>query len=225
MKMYDWPKSERPRERLLKLGAQTLSDAELLALFIGQGLPGCNAVELARRWLDQSGGLAPMLAENRQRFLQKPGAGEARFVLLQAALELGRRYLESELARGSVLDSPRTVERYLKSQLKGAEREHFGCLLLDNQHRVIEWTILFSGTLNAAAVYPREVVRLALLKGAGAIILAHNHPSGVAEPSIADQQITDRLIDALSLVDIRVLDHLIIGDGAAVSFAERGLLK
>lgn len=225
MKIYDWPAGERPRERLLLRGASVLSDAELVALFIGQGLPGCNAVDLARRWLHQTGGLDQLLSMEQKAFTELAGAGNARFVLLQAALEIGRRYLEIELARTSVLDSPATVERYLKSQLKGAVREHFGCLFLDNQHRVIEWTVLFSGTLNAAAVYPREVVRTALIKGAAAVILAHNHPSGIAEPSMADQQITDRLVKALALVDIRVLDHLIIGDGLAVSFAERGLLS
>ncbi len=224
MKILDWPANERPRERLLNQDASVLSDAELVALFVGQGLPGCNAVELARSWLKDSGSLRSLLNRDRKQFKQLAGAGDARYVLLQAALELGRRYLAEQLAVGAALNNPDDVKRYLQTQLAGQVREHFGCLFLDAQHRVIEWRVLFSGTINAAAVYPRVIVQEALELNCSAIILAHNHPSGVSEPSLADQQITDRIIAALDLVDIRVLDHLIIAGNQTLSFAERGFL-
>ena len=224
MKILDWPSSERPRERLLQQGASALSDAELLALFVGQGLPGCNAVDLGRQWLDQAGGLNALLNRECKNFIDLAGAGLARYVLLQAALELGKRYLASEIAQRSVIESPESVKAYLSHELAGATREHFGCLFLDAQHRVIKWQVLFSGTLNAAAVYPRVIVEVALSLNASAIILAHNHPSGVCEPSMADQTITQRISDALALIDIKVLDHLIIAGSQSMSFAERGLL-
>lgn len=224
MKIQNWPASERPRERLLTQGAQALSDAELLALFIGQGLPGQNAVELARTWLADADDLVSLLALDPSRFCKLSGAGTARYVLLQAALELGRRVISQPLLRGSALATPGQVKQFLQREISRASREHFGVLFLDSQHRVLSWEVLFSGTLNAAAVYPREVVQAALLQGAAAVILAHNHPSGVAEPSIADRQITERIQQALALVDIRVLDHLVVGSDISVSFAERGWL-
>lgn len=224
MKILDWPANERPRERLLNHDASVLSDAELVALFVGQGLPGCNAVELARNWLKDSGGLRSLLSRDLKQFKRLAGAGDARFVLLQAALELGRRYLAEQLSTGAALSNPDDVRRYLQTQLAGQGREHFGCLFLDAQHRVIQWRVLFSGTINAAAVYPRVVVQQALELNAVAIILAHNHPSGVSEPSLADQQITDRISAALDLVDVKVLDHIIIAGNQTFSFAERGLL-
>jgi len=224
MKIQDWPSEERPRERLLAQGAAALSDAELLALFIGQGLPGCNAVELARRWLSLQRGLLPLLALDRQQFKRLDGAGDARYVMLQAALELGRRAIKASLQPGIALSNPQQVSEYIQHQLAGSKREHFGVLYLDSQHRVLHWEVLFSGTLNAAAVYPREVVCAALQQSAAAVILAHNHPSGVAEPSLADRQITERIQQALGLVDIRVLDHIVVGAGVSVSFAERGWL-
>jgi DNA repair protein RadC len=224
MKIQNWPRAERPRERLLAQGAEALSDAELLALFIGQGLPGQNAVELARSWLLEHRSLADLLALEFDRFCQLNGAGVARYVLLQAALELGRRVIRQPLERGSALANPEQVKQFLQMQIAHSAREHFGVLLLDTQHQVLQWQVLFSGTLNAAAVYPREVVKSALECGAAAIILAHNHPSGVAEPSMADRQITERIQQALALIDVRVLDHLVVSSGAAVSFAERGWL-
>ena len=224
MKIQDWPATERPRERLLAQGAEALSDAELIALFIGQGLPGCNAVELARRWLHQQQSIAALLALDRSTFKQLDGAGDARYVLLQAACELGRRAVGQRLSRGSALTTPDQVRDFIQHQLVGKSREHFGLLYLDTQHCVIGWEVLFSGTIDAAAVYPREVVSASLQRGAAAVVLAHNHPSGVAEPSLADRQITERIQRALELVDIRVLDHLVIGSGTSVSFAERGWL-
>lgn len=224
MRIHDWPASERPRERLISRGAQSLSDAELLALFIGQGLPGVNAVDLARLWLKQCNSLAQLLSQERHDFKRLPGAGDARYVILQAALELGKRAIGQPLMLGEALTNPTAVQQFLERELARQPREHFGCLYLDSQYRALHWEVLFSGTLNAAAVYPREVVRSSLVRGAAAVILAHNHPSGVAEPSQADRQITERLVDALQLVDIKVLDHLVIGAGSNVSFAERGWL-
>lgn len=224
MRILDWPASERPRERLLNQGPGALSDAELIALFVGQGLPGCNAVDLARQWLESSGGLRALLTQDQCEFTELAGAGVARFVILQAALELGKRYLHEDLCRQSVLDSPTSVARYLQIELAHETREHFGCLFLDTQHQVIAWRVLFSGTLNAAAVYPRVVVEQALKLGAGSVILAHNHPSGSCKASQADRHMTQRIADALALIDIPVLDHLIITNHTTLSFAERGWL-
>ncbi|GAB2514439.1 JAB domain-containing protein [Microbulbifer agarilyticus] len=200
MAITDWPAAERPREKLLAKGAAALSDAELLAIFLRTGLPGVSAVDLARQLLSDFGGLRPLLEAERKAFCAGKGLGDAKFVQLQA------------------------VRDYLSAQLRHRTREVFCCLFLDSQHRVIAFDELFEGTLNAASVYPREVVQAALARGAAAVILAHNHPSGVSEPSQADIHITGRLKDALALVDVRVLDHLIVGEGAGCSFAERGLL-
>ena len=224
MPIKDWPAGERPREKLLARGPAALSDAELLAIFLRTGLPGKTAVDLARELLARHGGLGPLLALDRQAFCASPSLGAAKYAQLQAALEIARRHLAERLARGDALTSPETTRRYLASRLKGLAHEVFACLYLDNRHRVIEYEELFRGTLDSAAVHPREVVKAALAHNAAAIILAHNHPSGVAEPSQADQSLTRRLCEALGLVDIRVLDHLVVGDGETVSFAERGLL-
>ncbi|WP_151702188.1 RadC family protein [Nitrincola alkalilacustris] len=222
MAITDWPAAERPREKLLAQGAAALSDAELLAIFLRTGVKGKSAVDLARELLHHFGGLRRLLECSEQAFCQAHGLGSAKYVQLQAVLEMARRHLEASLSRGSALDSPQTVKRYLTAQLRHEPREVFSCLLLDNHHRVIHYEALFQGTINAASVYPREVVKLALAHNAAAMILAHNHPSGIAEPSMADRQITDRLKSALELVDIRVLDHMVVGDSEVVSFAERG---
>ncbi|WP_444943189.1 DNA repair protein RadC [Microbulbifer sp. ZKSA006] len=224
MKIKDWPAGERPREKLLQRGAESLSDAELLAIFLRVGLPGLSAVDLARRLLNDFGGLRRLLEAGREDFCRARGLGDAKFAQLQAALEMAKRHLEETLEHGSALCSPAAVRDYLAIQLRHRRREVFCCLYLDSQHRVIAFEELFEGTLNAANVYPREVVQQALLKGAAAVILAHNHPSGVSEPSQADIWITERLTQALELVDIKVLDHLIVGEGKALSFAERGLM-
>ncbi len=224
MAIRDWPAEERPREKLLARGAQALSDAELLAIFLRTGVQGCSAVDLARKLLMHFGGLRPLLESSEQAFCEAHGLGPAKYVQLQAVLEMSRRHLEAQLIRDSALESPAQVRRYLTSRLRHEAREVFACLLLDNRHRVIRYEALFYGTINAASVHPREVIKLALAHNAAALILAHNHPSGVAEPSQADRQITQRLVEGLGLVDIRVLDHIVIGDGEAVSFAERGLL-
>tara|TARA_R110002095_G_scaffold85414_1_gene74351 strand:- start:3180 stop:3854 length:675 start_codon:yes stop_codon:yes gene_type:complete len=224
MAISDWPEQERPREKLLLQGPGALSDAELLAIFLRTGVPGKSAVDLARGLVKQFGGLRQLLAATQTQFCAGEGLGPAKFAQLQAVLEMGRRHLAEELSRSDCFTSPAATGRFLSSRLRDRSREVFAVLLLDNQHRLLAYEELFEGTLSCTAVYPREVVKLALSRNAAAVILAHNHPSGVAEPSLSDQQITQRLIDALALVDIRVLDHLIIGDGEPVSFAQRGLL-
>ncbi len=224
MAISDWPEQERPREKLLRQGPQALSDAELLAIFLRTGVPGKSAVDLARELIGQFGGLRSLLAATEAQFCQGHGLGRAKYAQLQAVIEMGRRHLAEELGQRDCFTSPAQTGRFLSSRLREREREVFAVMLLDNQHRLLQYKELFEGTLDAAAVYPREVVKLALGANAAAVILAHNHPSGVAEPSLADQQITKRLVDALALVDIRVLDHLVVGDGKPVSLAERGML-
>jgi len=224
MAIRDWPAAERPREKLLTRGPSALSDAELLAIFLRTGCAGKSAVDLARELLAEFGGLRPLLAADRASFCRGQGLGTAKFTQLQAALEMGRRHLSEALARGAALTSPTLVRDYLRSRLRHKTHEVFAALFLDNQHRLLIYEELFQGTIDGASVYPREVVKRALDHNAAALILAHNHPSGLAEPSQADRLITERLRDALGLVDIRVLDHLVVGDGETVSFAERGWL-
>ena len=224
MGIKDWPAAERPREKLLQRGPGALTDAELLAIFLRTGVPGKSAVDLARELLEAFGGLRPLLAAERAAFCRAPGLGAAKFAQLQAVLEMGRRHLSERLQRGDVLSSPADTRRYLQAHLGHYPYEVFAVLFLDNRHRVIAYEELFRGTIDGASVHPREVVRRALAHNAAALILAHNHPSGVSEPSQADRQITLRLRDALALVDVRVLDHLVVGDVECTSLAERGLL-
>ncbi|WP_217511464.1 RadC family protein [Vibrio metschnikovii] len=222
MGLKDLPVESMPREKLLARGPQALSDAELLAIFLRTGTPGMNVLELADFLLRQSGSLRALFSASKDQFCAHKGLGEAKFVQLQAVLEMTQRYLAETLKRGDALTSPQQTKLYLTSVLRDRHREAFYILFLDNQHRVIQGEVLFEGTIDAASVYPREVVKRALQLNAAALILAHNHPSGIAEPSQADRRITQRLVDALQLVDIRVLDHFVIGDGEVVSFAERG---
>jgi len=224
MAITDWPQPERPREKLLSQGASALSDAELLAIFLRTGVKGKTAVDLGRSLLHEFGSLRQVVGADAKRFCAGYGLGLAKYVQLQAILEIARRYLHETLSRGDVMATPHETRHYLIARLRGYEREVFACLFLDNGHRVIRYEELFHGTINSAAVHAREVVKQALHHNAAAVIFAHNHPSGIAEPSIADQHITDQLKQALQMVDIRVLDHLIIGDGQITSFAERGLL-
>lgn len=223
MAISDWPASERPREKLLKKGPDTLSDAELLAIFLRTGVQGLSAVDLARALLDNFGGLRPLLDAGEAEFCQQRGLGPSKYTQLQAVLEIARRHLFEKIQHGDVLCNPDATRRYLLAQLQSYPQEVFACLFLDNRNRIISFDKMFYGTIDGASVYPREVVKLALKKNSAAVIFAHNHPSGVAEPSRADEQITRRLKEALAFVDIRVLDHIVIGD-EAVSFAERGLL-
>lgn len=224
MAIKDWPADDRPREKLLKTGAPSLSDAELLAIFLRTGVSGLSAVDLARQLLSEFGSLRALLEADKSRFCQGHGLGEAKFVQLQAVLEIGRRHLESTLSRGDAFTDCTTTRLYLKQRLRPYPFEVFACLYLDNQHRLLHFEELFRGTIDGASVYPREVVKQALQHNAAAVILAHNHPSGVAEPSQADIQITRRIQSALELVDIRVLDHIIVGDADTTSLAQQGQL-
>jgi len=219
----DWPVDERPREKLLDRGANALSDAELLAIFLRTGTRGLTAVDLARLLLDEFGGLKPLLDASESNFCRHRGLGRAKYAQLQAVLEMARRHLFARVQRGDALCSPNDTRNYLSAELRACPHEVFACLFLDNRNRVLAFEKLFFGTIDGASVYPREVVRRAIDINSAAVIFAHNHPSGVAEPSAADKQITQRLKDALALIEVRVLDHMIVGD-EVVSFAERGLL-
>ncbi len=224
MSINTWPEAERPREKLEQRGAAALSDAELLAIFLRTGGRGKSAVDLARELLHHYNGLRGLLDADRRSLCGHKGLGASKFVHLQAGLELGRRYLATTLERSDALSSPADTRNYLRSRLRSYPHEVFACLFLDNRHRVISFDELFTGTIDSASVHPREVVRRALKHNAAAVILAHNHPSGIAEPSRSDEAITRRLTEALALIDVRVLDHIVIGDAETVSFAERGLL-
>ncbi|HHJ13696.1 MAG TPA: JAB domain-containing protein [Gammaproteobacteria bacterium] len=224
MSIRHWPAGERPREKLLRQGARALSDAELLAIFLRTGTPGCSAVDLARHLIQEHGSLRALLGAGQARFCATHGLGEAKYAQLQAALELAQRHLGESLTRGDTLSSPQATRRYLEARLRDYPYEVFACLFLDARHRLIACEELFRGTIDGASVHPREVLRQALAHNAAAVILAHNHPSGVTEPSEADRHITRRLREALGLVDIRVLDHIVVGHGECCSFVERGLL-
>jgi DNA repair protein RadC len=224
MAITHWPEKERPREKLILRGASALSDAELLAIFLRTGLPGITAIDLARSLLTEFGGLGALLGADRKAFCSAKGVGTAKFVQLKASLELTRRYLQEQLEEQPVFTSPEKVSDYLSVQMRDYKREVFMVLLLDSKHQLLDTYELFQGTLDAASVHPREVVARALRMSAAAVIVAHNHPSGLAEPSQADIDITRRLKLALDLVDIRLLDHFVIGRGQVVSLAQRGKL-
>lgn len=222
MKIHDWPDSERPREKLLAHGPAVLSDAELLAIFLGSGRQGLDVVSSARRLLNRHGSLRDLLERTPKELLKLPGIGPARACALLAALELGHRHLAAGLARGEALTDPQAAGRYFSQRLRGLPHEVFAALFLDTRHRAIAFEELFRGTVDGAEVHPREVVRRALAHNAAAVIVGHNHPSGNGEPSAADRAITVRLKQSLALVEIRLLDHFIVGDGAPVSLAARG---
>lgn len=224
MSIKDWSEQDRPREKLLRRGSAALTDAELLAIFLRTGSPGKSAVDLARELLTDFGSLNALLGSDQHRFCEAKGLGMATYVQLQAVLEMSRRHFNEALKRGDALTTPELTRSYLSAQLRGYSYEVFACLFLDNQHRVIQLDELFRGTIDGSSVYPREVAKQALRHNAAAVIFAHNHPSGISEPSQADKYITERLRQALSLFEIRVLDHFIIGDGLPFSFAENGLL-
>ncbi|MEH6396246.1 RadC family protein [Pseudoalteromonas sp.] len=224
MQLTSLPSSQRPREKLLAKGAKSLSDAELLAIFLRTGLPGMNVVELAQHLMTQNQTLHNLFNASIEDFCAQKGLGTAKFVQLQAVLELSRRYMIERCQRDAVFNSPQSVYDYLTLELRGLQQEVFMVLYLDSQNRLIKEETLFYGTINAASVYPREVLKAALKNNAAALILAHNHPSGIAEPSQADKLITTKLQQALQLVDINILDHIIVGGDNCVSFAERGLI-
>ncbi|MDH3946271.1 MAG: DNA repair protein RadC [Chromatiales bacterium] len=223
MAISDWPSAERPREKLIRRGAGALSDAELLAIFLRTGVAGSSAVDLARQLLLDYGSLRRVLETDAKTFCAGKGLGLAKFAQLQAALEIAGRHLAENLGRGDCLTKPSQTRSYLRACLRDYDYEVFACLMLDNRNRVIAFRELFRGTIDGAAVYPREVVKQALADNAAAVILAHNHPSGVCEASQADIRITERLQKALALVDIRVLDHVIVGDGITC-LSEQGLV-
>lgn len=224
MAVKDWPASERPRERLLELGPQALSEAELLAVFLRTGINGRSVIDLARAALNHFGGLNALLHAPRKAFEELSGFGPAKYAQLQAVLELARRALQEEVRRDTLLNSPQAVRDYLKLSLRGLQHEVFVALFLDAQNRLLAHEELFRGTLTQTSVFPREVVKQALKHNAGAVIFAHNHPSGLAEPSRADELLTQSLREALALVDVRLLDHIIVAGSASVSMAERGLV-
>lgn len=223
MAITDWAIEERPREKLLDKGAEALTDAELLAIFLRTGIKGKTAVDLARDLLNETGGLSSLLSADEKRFCQSKGLGQAKYAQLQAVVEMSRRYLQEKLQRGDAINNVEDVKNYLQSRLQHYPFEVFSCLFLDNKNRIITYEELFRGTIDSASVHPREVVRQVLYHNAASIILAHNHPSGVAEPSQSDIAITNKLKQALAMIDVRVLDHFIIGDDL-VSFAERDLI-
>jgi DNA repair protein RadC len=224
MSIADWPEAERPREKLLLQGPQSLSDAELLAIFLRVGCAGKSAVDLARELLTTFGGLRPLLESTQAEFCRGLGLGNAKYAQLQAVLEMARRHLSAGLQTGDAMTSPGLVRDFLRSRLRHHLREVFAVMFLDNQNRLISFDELFFGTIDGASVYPREVVTRVLQHKAANVIFAHNHPSGIAEPSQADLHITRRLQSALELIDVKVLDHMIVGDTQVVSFAERGLI-
>lgn len=224
MQISALPKSARPREKLIEQGPEALSNAELLAIFLRTGIKGLNAIELAESLLQEQQTLQRLFNVSLEEFSALKGLGVAKYTQLQAVLELSRRYLKEECLRETVFQNPTAVRNYLSAQLRGLGHEVFMVLYLDNQNRLIKDEVLFHGTINAASVYPREVVKAALKYHSAAVIFAHNHPSGVAEPSEADKLITKKLQQGLALVDINVLDHLIVAGSHCISFAERGLI-
>ncbi len=225
MAISNWPEAERPREKLINNGGGALSDSELLAIFFRTGIVGKSAVELAREVITHFGNLRRVMDASVAELSAVPGIGPAKWVQLQACLELGRRYLETELARSECFTNPGQTRRFLQARLRAYPHEVFACLFLNNQHQLIQFEELFRGTIDGASVYPREVVKRVLALNAAAVIFAHNHPSGVAEPSQADKLITQRLRSALEMIDVRVLDHFIVGEGQVLSMAEQGLLS
>ena len=222
MGIKDWPQGEGPREKLLLKGAVHLSDAELLAVILRNGLAGQNAVDLARNMIHQFGGLRSLLSAPKSQVCKLAGVGPVKYAQLQAAAEISKRIAHENLQRGQILTNPDLTRDYLMRQLADRSYEVFALLLLDTQHRVIQFVELFRGTIDSASVYPREVVSLVLEKKAAAVIVCHNHPSGIAEPSQADRRITERIKNALATIDVSLLDHMVVGDQEIVSFAERG---
>lgn len=222
MSIKNWPAAERPREKLLEHGAASLSDAELLAIFLRTGVSGKSAVDLARHLLIEFGSLRALLEADLNTFSHSLGLGPAKFSQLQAVLEMARRHLAERLRRDSALESPQAVRDYLKALLRHEPHEVFGCLFMDSKHRMLTFEVLFKGSIDSASVYPRQVVKRALRHNAAAVIFCHNHPSGIPEPSEADRTLTQRLKEALDLVEVRVLDHFIVGEGEPLSMVEYG---
>jgi DNA repair protein RadC len=223
MAIHQWPVQEQPREKLLMQGVTILTDAELLAVLIGSGTKGKSAVDVARELLTKTGSLRTLLNYGVTDLHQLPGIGKVTFARMQAALELSRRCLNEKLKRDNVLQSSAATKAFLQAKLQDLQHEVFAGLMLDNQHRVINFEILFNGTLDQSAVYPREIIKRVLKHNAAAIIFVHNHPSGVTTPSQSDVQLTQELNKALKHIGVRLLDHFIVGDGEVISLVEQGL--
>lgn len=224
MTITTWPVLERPREKLLTYGVQSLSDAELIAIFLRTGTRGKTALDIARELLIEYGSLKKIFHAELHELVKKAGIGKAKYAMLKAAIELGRRYLDEEVSTGEVLNDSRLTKQFLINKLQDYQHEVFACLFLDNGNRVICFELLFHGTINESNIYPREVVKRGLAHNAAKLILAHNHPSGNPSPSQADKEVTKVLQQSLSLVDIQVVDHIVIGHKRCVSFAELGLI-
>lgn len=224
MAITDWPAQERPREKLLSSGVVALSDAELLAIFLRVGVPGKTAVDLARDLLQHFKSLNGIFSANLIDIQEVHGMGVSKYCQLQAVLEMSKRALGESLQQTDSFCSPAQVRQYLQLQLSSLQREVFGIMFLDAQHRLITYETLFQGSLMQTSVYPREVVKRALALNAAALILSHNHPGGVAKPSLADEQLTQSLKQALDLVDIKVLDHIVVAGQSTFSFSEMGLI-
>lgn len=224
MAITDWPSAERPREKLLSQGPESLSDAELLAIFLRTGYAGKSAVALARDLLKQFNGLRLLLEADKSSFCKAKGLGDAKYTQLQAVLEIARRHLSETLRKGKAFHHAAEVKQFLIAKLRHLQREVFAVLFLDNQHRLIAYEELFQGTVNCAHIYPREIIKRALEHNTAAVILAHNHPSGTTEPSESDKKVTSDIKQTLATLDIRVLDHMVIGNDGASSFAEHGWL-
>lgn len=222
MTITNWPVSDQPREKIFSIGAKNLTDAELIAIFLRTGVPGKSAVDIARGLLTEYGSLKKLFSVDPAQLLKQRGLGKAKYAMLKAALELGRRYFEEEVFLGNPLNSIQLIKRFLFNRMRDYPHEVFACLFLDIKNRLICFEELFFGSLSEASVYPREVVKRGLKHNAAKIILAHNHPSGNPTPSQADQEITQLLKQALALVEIRVVDHIIVGINESVSFAEKG---
>ena len=222
MSIRDWPAAERPREKLLEHGSSSLSDAELLAIFLRTGVSGKSAVDLARHLLNEFGSLRALLEADLRSFCRPLGLGPAKFTQLQAVLEMSRRHLAEHLRRDCALESPQAVRDFLTSQVRHEPHEVFGCLFMDTKHRMLAFEVLFRGSIDSASVYPRQVVKRALVHNAAAVIFCHNHPSGISLPSEADRTLTQRLTEALDLIEVRVLDHFIVGEGQPLSMVEHG---
>lgn len=224
MAIHQWPSEERPREKLLAKGPAALSDAEILAIFLRTGRKGLTAVDLARELLKHFGSLRELVDADEEAFCSNKGLGRVKYSQIQAAIELGKRYIQSDLEKNDTFTSPELTREFLTMKLRAYPYEVFACLYLDNRHRLICYEELFRGTIDSAQVHAREVVRAAIQHNAAAVIFSHNHPSGVAEPSQSDIHLTKQLAAALKLIDVRVLDHMVVGGAEAISLAERGLM-
>ncbi len=224
MSLKSWPSEERPREKLLNNGVEKLSDAELIAVMLGRGVAGKNALSLAIELLSHVGSVRELVSASKNTFMEVRGLGECKYAQFQAAFEIFRRYLEMPLKRQNAFTNVEDTKRFLSATLRDCEQEKFAMMMLDSQHQLINFKVMFVGTINAAAVYPRELVKQVMRDNAAAVILVHNHPSGIAEPSHADIAITRAIKTAMQTIDVDVLDHFIVGDKEIISLAQQGLI-